>query len=277
MQAARLNPTLRKIAREIEEFEASRSVAHTGTGERREGKEFEHLIGTFWQALRKTAVDMGACVSVVKPDSDSETRFAKLNKGTRSLLLPMGHATDHSGNIMESHRHRWLETSYPVAELVATYPTEAEAVARYAPHEGPYARQKYPGIYADLKTTFDGTMLLVENGVLYEKILLEYKTAKSSQKKRIDGNAHERLTFQIMQYLEVATRYTQCSLVVVSNGAFVRYKNKYHVNFHVQADRLRNFTWFSMEQISTSPEYLRFADGLLGWLLEGLPRRESKP
>ena len=109
------------------------------------------------------------------------------------------------------------------------------------------------------------------------KSFLSTKQPSPARKKRIDGNAHESLTFQIMQYLEVATRYTQCSLVVVSNGAFVRYKNKYHVNFHVQADRLRNFTWFSMEQISTSPEYLRFADGLLGWLLEGLPRRESKP
>lgn len=262
----------------MEGFEASGSKRHIGTGERPEGRNFEHLMGTFWQAVRETAVDSGARISVTKPDSGRpKTRFAKLDKGTRSLLLPMGNATGPSGNRMECHRHRWLETCYPVAKLVATYPTEAEVVTRYAPHEGPYAGEKYPGIYAGLGTKFDGTILLVENGILYEKILLEYKTAKSSLKKRIDGNAHERLTFQIMQYLEVAIRYTQCSLVVVSNGAFVRYRNKYHVNFHVQAERLRNFAWFSMEQICTSPEYLRFADGLLGWLLEGLPRRRATP
>lgn len=124
----------------------------------------------------------------------------------------------------------------------------------------------------DLSTSFDDTVVMVEAGVLREKLLLEYKTAKSSKGRQIDGNAHERLSFQVMQYLEAATRYTKCSFVVIANGAFIRYKNKYHVNFRVQADRLRNFAWFSMEHVCSAREYERLLGGLLVWLLEGTSR-----
>lgn len=104
--------------------------------------------------------------------------------------------------------------------------------------------------------------------------MLEYKTAKSSAGRQIDGNA-VRPSFQIMQYLEVATRYTKCGLMVMANGAFVRYRNKYHVNFHVQADRLENFAWFSMEHACTTTEYTRFLSGLLSRQFEGTPREQG--
>ena len=125
-------------------------------------------------------------------------------------------------------------------------------------------------MYNALTTTFDDTVLLTENGTLIEKILLEYKTAKSTKDEKIDGNAHERLSFQIMQYLEAATRYTRCSLVVIANGAYVKYRNKYHVSFHVQADRLNNFSWFKMEFACASAEYARFLESLLAWLFNGV-------
>jgi len=159
--------------------------------------------------------------------------------------------------------------------LVESFPSEAEAIRRYAPTTGPYAARAYPTIYSGLTTKFDDTVVLVEGGVLREKILLEYKTAKSSKRRQIDGNAHERLSFQIMQYLEVATRYTKCSLMVIANGAFVRYRNKYHVNFHVQADRLKNFSWFSMEHACTAVEYTGFLKALLSWLFLGTPREQG--
>lgn len=128
-------------------------------------------------------------------------------------------------------------------------------------------------MYSGLTTKFDDTIVLEEAGVLREKLLLEYKTAKSSKGTQIDGNAHERLSFQVMQYLEVATRYTKCSLIVITNGVYVRYRNKYHVNFHVQADRLSNFAWFAMDHACTQPEYLGLADSLTQWLFTGRPRR----
>ena len=147
--------------------------------------------------------------------------------------------------------------------------------SQVCPADRPYAGPAYPALYNGLTTKFDDTVVLVDGHVLREKILLEYKTAKSSDSQHVDGNAHERLSFQIMQYLEVATRYTKCSLMVMANGAFIRYRNKYHVNFHVQVDRLNNFAWFSMEHACTVVEYSRFVTGLLSWLFEGTARERG--
>jgi hypothetical protein len=122
-------------------------------------------------------------------------------------------------------------------------------------------------MFAGLSTRFDGTVVLEAKRALVEKILLEYKTAKSSEGQHIDGNAHERLSFQVMQYLEIATRYTKCSLVILANAAFIKFKNKYHVNFKLQADRLTAFSWFDMKHVCTTREYCVFAEQLSDWLL----------
>lgn len=256
------------IANRMELFEASESVANTGTGSRREGEGYERLVGELWESVRRHATDRGATCTFVA--GVGNRRWARLAVGNRALYLPNNpHAPLSDPGAQPS---RWLEVVFPVTELVASFPSEAEAIQRYAPGTGPYSGPQYPGIYSGLTTKFDDTLVLEEAGVLREKILMEYKTAKSSAGRQIDGNAHERLSFQIMQYLEVATRYTKCSLMVMANGAFIRYRNKYHVNFHVQADRLTNFAWFSMEHACTATEYTRFLSGLLCWLFEGTPR-----
>jgi len=256
------------ICRSMEAFEASGSVANTGTGSRREGEDFEKLIASLWDAFRATAVSGGAQCEIV-PGVGSR-RYAKLSCQERVLFAPTTAAAARRASDEESPR--WLEVIFGVSDLVNSYPGEADAVKRYAPAEGPFSKDAYPTIYSGLTTKFDDTVVLVDGGVLREKILLEYKTAKSTAGRQIDGNAHERLSFQVMQYLEVATRYTKCSLVVIANGAFIRYRNKYHVNFHVQADRLRNFSWFSMEHACAATEYIRFLEGLLSWLFEGTAR-----
>lgn len=268
MHRTELSSEIRWICRQMEDFEASESVPNTGTGARREGEGFEKLIASLWLAFQNEAKMIGAQALVVP--GVGNRRYAKLTAGGRSIFIP----TSASDGITDSHpdQHRWLDVVFGVSDLVAAYPTEAEVVQRYAPQTGPYAGPKYPTIYQGLKTKFDDTVVLVDGGVLREKIMLEYKTAKSSAGRQIDGNAHERLSFQIMQYLEVATRYTKCSLMVMTNGAFVRYRNKYHVNFHIQADRLANFGWFSMEHACTVTEYTRFLNGLLRWLFDGTPR-----
>ncbi len=71
---------------------------------------------------------------------------------------------------------------------------------------------------------------------------------------------------------QVATRYTRCSLAVLANGAVIRYRNKYHLNFHIQADRLSNFSWFSMDHACTVAQYDRFLMGITSWLFDGTPR-----
>lgn len=268
-----LSEAIVAIARRMEEFEASESVANTGTGSRQEGKGFERLVGELWEEVRRQGVQQGAACSCVA--GVGNRRWARLAVADRALYLPSSPINPLSDP--GAQPSRWLEVTFPVSELIAAYPTEAEAIRRYAPSSGPFARDRYPDIYSGLSTTFDDTIVLEQAGVLREKLLMEYKTAKSSRQQRIDGNAHERLSFQIMQYLEVATRYTRCSLIVLANGAFIRYRNKYHVNFHVQADRLSNFSWFSMEYACTVVEHCRFLSGLLSWLFEGTPRERGNP
>jgi hypothetical protein len=268
MPVPQLNSEIERICKQMEAFEASGSVANTGTGARREGEDFERMIAQLWLAFRRAAQAAGARLEVVA--GVGTRRYAKLTVQTRSIFVPTS-----AGDVVsdpDADTARWLEVAFRVSDLVAGFPTEAEVVRAYAPRTGPYAGREYHSIYDGMTTRFDDTVVLVDRSVLREKIMLEYKTAKSTAGRQIDGNAHERLSFQIMQYLEVATRYTKCSLTVIANGAFIRYRNKYHVNFHVQADRLKNFAWFSMEHACTQSEYARFLTGLLVWLFEGTPR-----
>ena len=257
------------LAERMETFEAEASRANTGTGSRREGAGFERLLGELWEGVRLAAVEDGATCTFVR--GAGKRRWAKLTNETRSLYLPNNPETPLSNP--DHQPSRWLEVDFDVTELVAAFPGLAEAVLRYAPQGGPFTGDNYPRMFEGLSTRFDDTAVLEDGGVLIEKILFEYKTGKSSKGVRLDANVHERLSFQVMQYLEVATRYPACSLVVFANGAYSRYRNKYHVNFRVQADRLRCFKWFDMQDASTAAEYLAVVRGLTSWLKTGQDRR----
>jgi hypothetical protein len=255
-----ISTRLNQIAQRMEEFEASASMANTGTGSRREGSRFETLVAEYWSLLADYISERGASRAHV-PGPRKRT-WARLSSGNRSILLP--ELAPHGP--LESVQRTWLDLDFEVDDLLAAYPGRQEAVDRYAPQSGPYKHEKYPEMFSGMKTKFDDTIVLEDNGILREKILVEYKTAKSSTGRQIDGNAHERLSFQIMQYLELATRYTKCSFLVLTNGAFIRYRNKYHLNFHIQADRLANFSWFEMEHACHVPEYKRTTDRIVDWL-----------
>jgi hypothetical protein len=254
-----ISPKTLRLLKILYEFEATESQADTGAGSRREGADFEELISQMWESVVDFCISNGARQTYIQA---SKSGWSCLAVAGCRLYLP-----DSRGNGTKADTgKRWLTTEYQVQELIAAYPGVSDAVQRYSPDDGPYAAANYHSIYKNLTTRFDGVILKEEDGILREKILLEYKTAKSSKGERIDGNAHERLSFQIMQYLEVATRYPKCSLMVFANGAFVQYKNKYHVNFHVQADRLQAFSWFNMHYACTENEYLYHINNLLSWL-----------
>ena len=55
MASPSIPPTIATICRHMEAFEASGSVANTGTGARREGEDFEKLIASLWDEFRSTA------------------------------------------------------------------------------------------------------------------------------------------------------------------------------------------------------------------------------
>jgi hypothetical protein len=266
MNSAEASRALSALYSEIESFEAPPSKPDTGTGARREGSDFEALVLRWWDALADLFAATGAKGEVVAAPSGARMRVC--HHAGRSLYLPTQRRAQQARD--PDVPGEWLRTQFLVSELVRAFPGEEEAIARYAPAQGPYAAGNYPSMYAGRGTKFDGTLVLAEAGVLKKKILLEYKSAKRKGES-LEGNVHERLTFQAMQYLEVATRYTHCSLVVVANGAFARYRNKYHVAFHAQADRLSNFAWFGMRFLCTRDEYEEFASDLMGWLVRGGP------
>jgi hypothetical protein len=101
-----------------------------------------------------------------------------------------------------------------------------------------YYGENYPAMFAGIMTEFDFSGSLVSGGTLKEKMLFEYNYAKSSDQRKLDGNAHERLGFQILQYIEIAKRYPSCSFNVIAAQAFSEYRNKYHPAFNQQALRL---------------------------------------
>ena len=272
-----LSNSVLAVAQEMELFEAPKSRRNTGTGARREGSEFEKLGLRLWNEFSELCVTAGA-QRRREPGAWFRVRgrhwhrhiLDHLDFSGRTLVVPYEVIKNKPDGTTPP---RWTETEYEVEKLVQHFPGEAVAIRDYSPATGPFAGDHYPNSYTGLTTVFDGTLVLIKDGVLHEKILLEYKTGKpTDSRNRVEGNAHERLSFQTMQYLELATRYTMCSLVVLANGAFLRYPNKYHVNFHIQADRLSNFSWFSMEYACLSDEYSRLLSDLLAWLFEGVPR-----
>jgi hypothetical protein len=258
------NEALRIVAEQMENFEAGASVANTGTGSRREGQGFERLVASFWMLFANHLRDAGAR-EVERARGPRGKVWLGLEVDSRTAWIPVEEDPTATHTVPSD----WLALDFKVQDLVAAYPGTEDAVREYAPDSGPYAGDAYPSMFSSLKTKFDDTIVLEDTDTLFEKVLLEYKTAKSSKGRQIDGNAHERLSFQVMQYLEVATRFPSCSLVVMANGAFARYRNKYHVNFHVQAQRLTAFRWFQMEHLCLASEYARLTARIESWLLHG--------
>lgn len=264
---------LRKVCKELEVFEAGESQRNTGTGKRTDGNDFEKLIEEYWKCVAKLAIEHGAVPKEqvpMSPGGAGRNRRTGAHRrytfGSRSIYLPQPYP-DASVEIDRNPRiGEWLRLSFNVEETARAYPGPDVVREKYAPRGGPYAGDQYWQMFSGMSTNFDDTVVMEDGGVLVEKILFEYKTAKSSKGRCIDGNAHERLSFQVLQYLEVATKFTACRLEVLANGAFKQYKNKYHLGFNQQADRLSSFRWFDMRYRCEAEQYESLAGELLQWL-----------
>ena len=166
----------------------------------------------------------------------------------------------------------WLERKFLVADLIEAQlgpgpysfaPPSREDSARYHGN-------RYPALFARMTTNFDFSGALVTEGALREKLLFEYKYAKSSNREAVDGNAHERLSFQVLQYLEIALRYPSCSLNVIAAQAFSEYRNKYHPSFNQQAIRLNEtFQQVHFRFAACRSEYIALFDCFARFLLDG--------
>jgi hypothetical protein len=169
----------------------------------------------------------------------------------------------------------WLKKAFPVEEWYDLHIEDVEKMGVIPkkheeagdPERIRFAETAYKQIYRGLKTNFDGVILFVEGDELFSKNLVEIKSAKSSNRERIDGNAHERFSYQNLDYVEISAIYPRIELLLLTNDAYVRYRNKYHTGFAVHALRLsRAFSWYKFSMVSSAGQYFRLFEGWIDWL-----------
>jgi len=135
----------------------------------------------------------------------------------------------------------------------------------------------YKKNYSNSETVFDLTVVLLEKENndkwnLHKKYLIECKSAKSSSGGRIDGNAHERFSYQNLDFLEIALMHENepYEILLFTNKAFLSYSNKYHAGFCVHALRLmEKYPCYRFNIVSTEEQYARLLNEWKTWLTEG--------
>lgn len=267
---------LRNVANRIASFEDAPSEVGRPTGSAEGGSSFEGLIANGITDVIHFLLELqGASAHSVEVVVDGlSSRKLKTNDGI--IALSKDHRkivfrlpgiklkkTDNSPFVV---KEQWLRRTYKVEEWYNQKISEFESKG-WIPREGKFAGRSYPDIHKGLSIEFDGTILFIESGELRCKVLLECKSAKSSNKNQIDGNAHERFAYQNLEYLELAALYPRTQLLLLTNDAFVRYRNKYHTGFGVHGIRLANaFAWYDFDMVSTTSQYIRLFERWHEWL-----------
>lgn len=272
---AQVAQTIESISQGLALVEAEPTARGRPAGEATGGRAFESQVKEAWRELAKALVHEGCQVTVAQADTEWMTCIAKSESARRLYIPGRPSEWDLSTDIVgEAVPQAWAERRFLVSQLVLRH--LGEKVLRFAPvnkEDSPdFYGQNYPKMFEGKTTTFDFTVACADGGVLQEKLLFEYKSAKSSSGVTVDGNAHERLSFQTLQYLEVGGMIANTSFNVIASSAFSRFKNKYHVTFNQQAVRLGDvFQYFTMRVIACKSEYRRFFSMLVGWLFLGTP------
>jgi hypothetical protein len=288
-----LRERLKEIANRIASFEAEKSQKNRPAGSASGGSRFEKEVSqgvadliallckkNFTRLMRVKREFLGPFPRRLKPTGDNVV--AVENPSTkRCIVFDLSHLTPD----LESCSYQgtkiipdiWLKKAFPVEEWYDLYiedvenmgviPKKHEEALFGEPERIPFAETAYKQIYQGLKTNFDGLILFVEGNELLSKNLVEIKSAKSSKRKRIDGNAHERFSYQNLDYVEISAIYPKTELLLLTNDAYVRYINKYHTGFAVHAIRLSQaFWWYKFSMVSSAGQYFRLFEGWIDWL-----------
>ncbi|WP_297859261.1 hypothetical protein [Meiothermus sp.] len=263
------------VAHQIASFEDDPSKAGRPTGSAKGGFSFEGLVAKGLNqvigALRGLhgATPHSVLVGTLSPRKlkTNDGIFA-ISKDQRQIVFRMRNII--SGETLTTPivvKEQWLKRTYKVEEWYDGKIAELSSKG-WIPEDGEvFSGHNYSKIHKGLTIEFDGTVLFIEKGALCWKVLLECKSAKSSKKGRIDGNAHERFAYQNLEYLELAALYPRTQLILLTNDAFVRYKNKYHTGFGVHGIRLSNaFAWYDFDMVSTASQYVRLFKRWHAWL-----------
>lgn len=205
--------------------------------------------------------------------------FLRSRDGERAIYLPgRGRVYGLNERWWDEVPAYWGQSGFRVRDIVERH--LGDQVLRFAPESSDdsqrFSGADYPRMFQERTTRFDFTIACVREGRLVEKLLFEYKSAKSSNHGALDGNAHERLSFQTLQYLEIANSWGKASLNVIASPAFSRYENKYHVSFNQHAIRLGEaFPCFVMRVAANGSEYRRFFEMIARWLYFDEPLRRD--
>jgi len=296
---------LKELADQIASFEAGATQRGRTTGEAEGGRSFEALVkGALAELVFCLASWNGLELGVIKRESGDRKIAVFLGNPRKGRYMVWGlpgfaDALDDvvkrlkekpsccgiayvNENLDEDLAVRisdWTRREYEVAHW---YDPKLPELWRkgWIPEESetrlPYRAGRYREIYSGKTTEFDGAILKLvsppssglEKVHLDKKILVEIKSAKSSRGNTIDGNAHERFSFQNMEYLEIASLYPKTQLLLLTNDVFLRSRNKYHTAFGVHAVRLMNaFCFYEFDMVSTSEQYVRLFKKWEKWLL----------
>jgi len=260
----------------IATYSGGPSLAGVPAGGRAEGGEFEAAVKDTWTTFASEIRRTVGTVMIVHPQRQGQKTAVKLQSRNGPWAIYWDYSAELAAlaerEVTEDVPPAWLQRRFLVADLLE---------AQLGPGPYPFAPPtehdserfhglNYPAMFAGRTTNFDFSGALVAEGTLREKLLFEYKYAKSSNNDSIDGNAHERLSFQVLQYVEVAFRYPSCSLNVIAAQAFSEHRNKYHPAFNQQAIRLsETFRNVQFRFAACRSEYIAMFDCLAYFLLEG--------
>ena len=269
---------LREIASHLAAVEAAESQPGLPAGSAAGGSDFEHAMADAWVEIGKTLEQEGC--SVIDAISGKNRMCGLRSPNGERVVYLLGSCVQYGLPPKEREQipELWGQHSYTTSHLIEAH--LGDDVLKFAPETSRdserFFSENYPLMYAGRKTSFDFTLACADNKTLSEKILFEYKSGKSSSGVSLDGNAHERLSFQMLQYLEIAGHGYPVSFNVFTSSAFSKYKNKYHVSFNQQSERLGNvFQYFQMRICTNETEYLRFFSMLFAWLYQAQPLRRD--
>lgn len=273
---------LSRVCRPIAAFSGPPGKAGTPAGSRPEGRLFESSVQEAWvnYVIEEASSDQHlACLSrspgVPRPliaISNASTRCSIYLGATAKMLNALAGRIP-SGEDLDLPQS-WLKRGFLVKTLIENH--LGVGVPYFAPksHDDSllYFGERYPKLYEGKTTVFDFTAALVKDGTLVEKMLFECKYAKDKGDGTVEGNAHERLGFQMLQYLEVAQMYSRCSLNVIVANAFLQCRNKYHPGFNQQAKRLGDcFSHFIMRFCACLSDYVKLFSEVSAFLHTGKP------
>ncbi len=273
------------IAKQIASFEDGPTERGRTTGEAGGGRQFEKVVAKGFMAfveLLSRSFPFMEILQVTQEDYTCKNPFSDVlairnPEKERLLIFKLGalaHFSNREGYLAPrnciSIPADFLRNQFLVNEWYDLWLGELLGrgwIPKGDEGRGLFCGPDYPKLYDNMSTKFDGVVVMLENGVLKEKMLVEIKSLKSSNRDRIDGNAHERFSYQNLDYLQIAALYPRTSLLLLTNDAILRYRNKYHAGFGIHALRLSYaFCWYKFEMVSSAEQYVRLFGSWKQWL-----------